>query len=404
MEVTLLTYFLRTVITTILLMLTIGSLLARNINPPDSIHPKLNLDNRLPVAFRNTQITDPVLQFIWSNPYEMFGKDGVVTWAKKPRNSPLVAVDLDVKRLKVTPGIVNLRDSKPKWTVGNTVQLNPNVDWKKVNLSGVAITIDSISRVSHGNYALIFRYSITQPNKVKLPLLFQPVFDGTAADTLCYAMYSHQSGAADDLPGYIPIVYTGVNTPLKCSTDTIGVRVYDKNLLELVTITVPLKYEFTKRYIDITRDNIRDYLALPGKAKMNMAASGNEADTLQTLSEQYLMEPALLLCKTSNGNFAKALLGLEAGKNNTYHLAITDARCYAKTQTVFDSTSFMAQGADSNIEYIQMFGNGGYLFNSNNFDFDMNGENAAAGEGDITINVTNGTSAIITHPLARIAY
>lgn len=398
------TNLLRTLFFTILFALTAGSLMARKVIPPDSIRPIPKLDIKLSAAFRAAQITDPVLQYIWGNPYEIFGQDGVVTLAKKPRNVPIVPLEIDLKRMKITPGIINLRDSKPKWTVGNTVQLNPNIDWTKVNISGVAITIDSISRVSHGNYALLFRYSITQPDKVKLPLLFQPVFDGTATDSLCYSMYSHQKGEAKDLSGYIPVVYTGVNTPLKCATENIGIRVYDKDSLELVTITVPLKYEFTKRYVDITRDNIRDYLALPGKAKMNMYASGNEADTLQTLSQQYLMEPALLLCKTSTGNFAKALVGLETGKNNVPHLSIIDARCYAKSQTVFDATPFMAQGADSNIEYTQIFGDGGYLFNTNNFDFDMNGENAAAGEGDITINVTNDTSVIITHPLARIAY
>lgn len=357
-------------------------------------------------AQRAAQFNDLPLQLISDNLFDVFGAEGVVTFNRLPRSVKLLPVAVDLQRISVSPGVISLRDSKPLASIAGKTQLLRPIDWAKINFSGVAVTIDAISKVSHGNYALTFHYSITRPDQVKLPLRFQPVIDGDAGNTLCYAMYAHNKGLADNLPGYIPLVYTGLNTSLKSSCDNVGLKVFDGEMHEVVTITVPLKYEFTKRYVDITRDNIRDYLALPGKAKMSMAVSGNAPDTLQAQGTQYLMEPGLLLCKTSAGNYAKALVGLEDGNNGTRHLDIWDARCYAKDQGVFNATPFMPTGFDSNIEYIQLFGNGGFVFTSNNFDFDLNGENAGPGEGDITLQVNNGGNdeVLITHPLARIAF
>ena len=390
---------------TTLLLISAGVVLAARVErePPRTL-PDRVLETR--ATLRAGQFRDPSLRLLWDNPFDMFGAAGVVTFEQLPRQVPIRMVDIDMKRVKAGPSVISLRDKRASASLAGKMVEMRRVDWSKLNFSGVTLTIDNVSSISHGHYSIVFRYSITQPNIVKVPLRFQPVFDGSAKDVLCYNMYTHKTGPADALPGTISLVYTGLNTPLKCATDTIGIRVYDADLKELVTISAPMKFEFTKRYVDITRDNIRDYLALPGKAKSTMTVLGNEPDTLQTLSGQYLMEPALLFVRTSTGNFAKALVGLETGVNNYRHIDLWDARCYARDQAAFNATPYLPNGGDSNLEYIQQFGNGGYLFNTNNFDFDMNGENAGAGEGDISLTTSGApnSASIITHPLARIAY
>ncbi len=331
---------------------------------------------------------------LWGRPEAVFGTRGVVTEDKIPRGVRL----LRGQDLTRSPDLVvratdrSVKDMAPAETVvkvhNKSVVVKPGIDVLKdpgiVKLLNVYVNVKYIVAVAHGRYNLYFKYSIGDVNKVKLPLRFMLTSEGPVAGHLAYLPYVHQEGPANNLSGYIYILTCGSNMPFACDSTSIGVKVLDADNQELGAFTKPMTYRFTKRYVDITRNDIKNYMAQPGVAKTSVPvpASGGVGSVVFQ-DYLYLMEPMLLLVKTNQGNYAKALLDTEAAAGGRKHIAIWDARCYAKNQATFNSTPGMSDSADSNTEYMRLFGRGGYLFWAGGFDFDRDGHNPEEGQGDL---------------------
>jgi hypothetical protein len=146
-----------------------------------------------------------------------------------------------------------------------------------------------------------------------------------------------------------------------------------------------------------------ELLLAPGPAVAKRLTAGNNMLAMQT---QYCREPALVLFKTNQGNYAKALLRAEQTGGSPYHAAVWDARCYARDQATFNAWPYMAGGSPSNTEYTQLFERGGYLLNTWMLDFDRDGENPVSGQEDVFLQNPSGptTQRLLPRNGAVLAY
>ncbi len=381
---------------------------------PIKIDPlKLVIPNRM-VTIDNLEAS-----LISDHPEEVFGSNGIVTEDKllsRPRfirgqdlrtMPPITikATDPSVNDVGAASTIIKAGRRKVTIKAGVDVMKDPGV----AKLLNVFVNVKYIVAVAHGRYNLYFKYSIVNVNKVKLPLRFVLTVEGPVAGSLAYLPYTHEQGPASNLTGYIYLLTCGGNMPFVANCTSIGVKVLDADGKELGAFNKSLNYKFTKRYADITRNDIKNYMAQPGVAQTSVpvpASAGVGSVTFQ--DALYRMEPMLLLVKTNQGNYAKALLDTELATGGRRHIAIWDARCYAKNQATFNSTPGMKPGADSNTEYISLFGRGGYIFWAGGFDLDRDGHNPEDGQGDL-FNVSGPDSSAASQVLLssgtnRLAY
>jgi len=250
-------------------------------------------------------------------------------------------------------------------------------------LPPVLMTIDQIERVYRGRYRIHFSYSIIRPAEVTLPIRFQLNMQGDIRPHMGWYPYVHQSGPATDCMGHV----TGVvldDAPLMSTSTSVGINAADSsNPPKAVgSASKDLIAYWYKPYEDITRDDIQTYLATAGKSLDSLGVdSGDWRVTI--LQALYSDEPALLLFKTSRGNFTKALVKAERDNSTKpYHLRVVSAHTYAKSQAEFDSTPGVAPGSPPNEEYMCHWEDGGYLLNTWTFDFDWLGMNVSGFEVD----------------------
>ena len=261
---------------------------------------------------------------------------------------------------------------------------------RNLKLADVSVDIDYVEAVARGEYFIHFRYSIIRPENVTLPLRFHLRLEGPAYSYVGWIPFVHTSGPADDVNGTVVGVMIFNNPPINAASTSVGVGAIDANGKDLGVFKKPLAYTFWKRYEDITRDNIRDYINRPGAAHPTIKIAG-ASPSIAAEQYRFRSEPALLLFRTNQGNYAKALVKAQMGTSE-YHLAIWDARCYARDQATFNSWPFMSSGSPSNTEYTQLFGRGGYIFNTWGFDFDKDGENYPIGADDVWVSNPSGPS------------
>jgi len=386
---------------------------------------------------RTGPLSDPALlsgALSGAEPFEIFSPGQIVT----PDNLPGGAVGWPLKlrpvQLKAGPSVQDLTPSPTEATIANR-KFTVASQLPKLELADVAVAIDGIEAVARGQYYIHFRYTIFN-NSVPKPIRFQLRVEGEAQPHMCWIPYVHASGGATNVSAYVVALMMGENTPLMARADRIGVSVVNGAGTNIGVFTKLVNYTFVKRYRDITRDDIKTYMddathvktelpimyqppattggaatigggatATPRVLKPNLhalelAIAGQPGTAKRLTSGKYMlalqgeyeMEPAMVFCRTNQGNFAKTLLRAERTGSSPYHVAIWDSRCYAKNQTTFDNTPYMADGSPSNVEYIQLFERGGYLLNTWTFDFDRDGENVVDGQEDVWLENVSGVN------------
>lgn len=356
---------------------------------------------------------------IWGRPGDVFGSSRIVTEDKLPARTRFIRGQDLQRRLPITikttdPSVQDTGGARTIVQAGRRkVTLQPGLDVMKdpgvVKLLNVFVNVKYIVAVAHGRYNLYFSYSIVDVNKVKLPLRFVLTVEGPVAGNLAYLPYTHEQGPANNLMAYMYILTCGSNMPFVSTCTSIGVKALDADGKELGTFTKPMTYRFAKRYVDITRDDIKNYMTQMGVAQTTIPVPASKGVGSVVFQDAlYLMEPMLVLIETNQGNYAKALLDTEAATDGRKHIAVWDARCYAKNQSTFNATPGMKYGVDSNTEYISLFGRGGYIFWTGGFDFDRDGHNPEEGQSDLA-NVCGPDSSPETQVLIgsgakRIAY
>lgn len=380
--------------------------------------PKLNLNGKQ-VLLGNTRLQPGVKNLddlsqtiLLQHPSDVFGLGGVVV-----EDTPLPAVRvMQLQNLtshkgpiarKGSPALIDLTKLNTQGIVrGKQYEISPDIigKLKPLLLPDVAVSIDYVEAIARGEYFIHFRYSILHPENVVLPLRFHLYMEGPAHDYVGWIPFVHSSGPADNVGGTVIGVMAFNSPPMTAASTTIGVTAVDANGTVYGPYKKPLAYTFWKRYEDITRDNIRDYINRPGATHASIMITGASPSVV---SEQYrfVSEPALLFLRTTQGNYVKALVTAQMGTAE-YHLAIWDARCYARDQATFNSWPYMSSGSPSNTEYIQLFGRGGYIFNTYEFDFDKDGENCPIGGGDVWVNNPSGptTARLDARGTATIAW
>ncbi len=286
--------------------------------------------------------------------------------------TPMPAAHID----DLTPK-ASLVSWRGKQIVVNDLRVTP----VRPELPPVLMTIDQVERVARGRYVIHFSYSIIKADEVTLPVRFHLNMQGDIRMHMAWLPYVHESGPAANCRGRIT-ADTVNDAPLMAASTSVGINAADSSSppKPVGSVSKNLIAYWYKDYEQITRDDIKAYLERPGKALDSLGVDHGEwAVTL--LQGLYSAEPALLLFKTSRGNFTKALLRAE--RDNTtkpYHLRIVSAYTYAKSQAEFDTTPGIAPGTPTNEEYTCHWEDGGYLLNTWVFDFDWLGMNVAGFE------------------------
>jgi hypothetical protein len=214
----------------------------------------------------------------------------------------------------------------------------------------------------------------------------------------------------------------GTDTPLRAPSTAVGINAADSTPTACGNTSINYTQYWWKRYEDITRDDIKDYIERPQGARdsiriepapaptvaatpsstsrkpartlritrpglvrktlprrvlnatsqLNLKAVLNESllqlQFLETplihLQGAYRDEPALLFIKTSDANFAKVLIQAERDSAaQPWHLFIKSAHMYGRNGMAYTGTPGVGGGAGvANEEYATDWEGGGYIF------------------------------------------
>ena len=287
-----------------------------------------------------------------------------------------------------------------------------------IKLPPVTVKFLRVDRPARGVYIVRFAYKITAPDAVSMPIQFRVVAQGSAARHIGCFPWTHESGAAKQYVGYIPTIIGGAKSPIASDVSALIVIATDSTGKEVGAARVDYVARWYKRFRDITRDNLRDYFATSRTASSSLPIVGGSGPaSIGWQQAFYKDEDAAIYFRTSEGNFAKALVRAERTPGTqSFHLLVVGAYTYARNQAAWrampershwheDATGGRPSAADQvNEIYGAAWEGGGYIFGTDIFDLDWAGTNCSSSDGDIHLRVSNAGHAIETLNNARIAY
>ena len=313
----------------------------------------------------------------------------------------------------------------------------------------VLMSIDQVERLARGLYHVNFSYRIYKPAQVTLPVRFHLNLQGPARMHVSWLPWLHQSGTDGVYHGRVVALMHGTDKPLVKASTSVGINAADADIDPVGSASIPYNAAWWKRYEDITRDNIKNYLQSPGMARDGIdvstplaratsavrptgptVASGLRraldvlvddlklvmvkpfeplkpvTRTIVQLQSVFRDEPALLLFKTSEDNYAKALVRAERDSaTDPGHLAVENACLYARSGAAFTATP--GAGHDPSVAnevYATHWQGGGYVFSTWGFDLDWQGVNTPADDRDLWLERTSTKSRLRCQHGAQLAY